>query len=81
MSSRKMVLHESERAPRMRMQQWMMGVVLESDKRRLSRSEKLVCSKINMEQKMLCKRYRKKIQESKLAFARITRECRAPCTV
>lgn len=74
MTSRRVAVHESERTPQMLMQAWMLNVMLERDKQLLGRSETLVCNRITIEQKLLCKRYKKKLHDSKIKFARITRE-------
>ena len=74
MSKRKTMVHESERNPHMLMQTWMMNMLLEKSKRMLSESERFVCNRITTEQKLLCKRHRRKLHESKIIFARITRE-------
>ena len=73
-STRKVALQESERTSQMMMQAWMLNLMLDKDKKRLGRSEKLVCNRISVEQKLLCKRYKKKLHDSKIKFARITRE-------
>ena len=74
-SQRKMVLHESERDPHMLMQTWMMNLMLEKNKKMLSESERLVCNRITTEQKLLCKRHRRKVHESKIIYARISSKC------
>ena len=77
MSQRKTMVHESERNPHMLMQTWMMNMLLEKSKKMLSESERLVCNRITTEQKLLCKRHRRKLHESKIIFARITRKSHA----
>ena len=74
MSTRRIALHESEKTPQMLMHAWMLNLMLDKDKKLLGRSETLVCNRITVEQKLLCKRYKKKLHESKIKFARITRE-------
>lgn len=63
---------ESEKSPKVLSSNWKEEVLLDRDMRILQRSEHAIISKITMEQKIMNKRFQKKIHRAKLMAARMS---------